>query len=554
MGLLPWALRGEYNGGETIISNCLSVPHKPGKIMPQMYTRLQKFPFVLQLILLCIVYYFTAILGLKIGAVSGFATLVWEPTGISLASILIFGYKVWPAITIGAFLANFTTGAPVGAAVGISVGNTLEAVVAAYFLRNVLGFHNSLDRLKDILWLIIFAALLSTMISATLGVFSLYIFGVIPVSALRPTWIAWWIGDMMSNLVTAPLLLVWSVGQSFRFSLQRLFEAFSLLLIVLTIGSVIFLGVFGFTTRESPITYLVFPPLIWAALRFGQRTAVSVVAILSIVAIWATVHGFGPFTLGTLSENLLQLQSFMAVTVITTMLLTAAYSERRQLERRREEFISVAGHELKTPLTAIKANTQILQKQLAQLHLDNKVRVLPRIDVQINKLTVLVNELLDFTKIQSGKLVLDKHPINFDKLVKQVVSDLRQTYTNHVIQIKGKVNGSVIVDEDRISQVLTNLIENAIKYSPKGKRVIIRLHQAKGDVFVSVQDFGVGIDKDEQLKIFDRFYRVESEMHTQGHGLGLYIASDIVKRHGGDIWVESTPGKGSIFSFTLPIK
>ena len=166
-----------------------------------------KLFYLLKIIILFGFYFGTAWAGLKLNAVSGFATLVWPPTGIALTALLLFGYRLWPGIFLGALLINWQTGAPFLVAFGIGIGNTLEPVIGAYLLKSI-KFNNSIEKLANVLWFIFFAALVSTLISATIGVGSLWLGGVISSTAIAATWIAWWIGDVLGNLIVASFLLV----------------------------------------------------------------------------------------------------------------------------------------------------------------------------------------------------------------------------------------------------------------------------------------------------------------------------------------------------------
>ncbi|MDP9178641.1 MAG: MASE1 domain-containing protein, partial [Gemmatimonadota bacterium] len=166
--------------------------------------------FAAEILMLATLYILAARAGLKLDAVGGFATLVWPPTGIALAALLIRGYRLWPGVAIGAFVANVLTGAPIPVALGITLGNTLEALLGAYALRRIPDFQRTLDRLIDAFGLLVIAAVMSTAVSATIGVLSLQLGGIISSSELAETWRAWWLGDMIGDLVVAPVILVWS--------------------------------------------------------------------------------------------------------------------------------------------------------------------------------------------------------------------------------------------------------------------------------------------------------------------------------------------------------
>jgi integral membrane sensor domain MASE1 len=251
------------------------------------------------LLTLAAVYLGTGRLGLSLGAVSGFATLVWLPSGLSVAALFLWGSRLWPAIALGAFLVNLLTGAPWPVAVGISIGNTLEAVVSTALLKRK-EVCPGLDSLHDVLVLVLQAAPIGTIISATLGVGSLLLGRVIVWPSVFETWSAWWLGDMISLLLLIPLLLTWSAGPQTRASRKRLMELSLLSLFVLGVGLFVFLGLPHPDQKGYPISYLVFPPLIWAALRFGPRGVTLALAVLSSLAIVGTILGISPFSTGSL--------------------------------------------------------------------------------------------------------------------------------------------------------------------------------------------------------------------------------------------------------------
>lgn len=225
--------------------------------------------------------------------------------------------------------------------------------------------------------------------------------------------------------------------------------------------------------------------------------------------------------------------------------------ELREKERRKDDFIGVASHELKTPITSIKAMTQLLQLRLEMEGNGEAVRYLGRIDRQIDRLNRLVSDLLDVTKIQERRLELLKELFNFDEWLKDLIDDLQQT-TTHKIICSGKVGRGVIADRDRVGQVVTNLITNGIKYSPGTDTIDVRVTTDQHSMIVSVQDYGIGIPPALQEMIFERFFRVMRDKSVPGLGMGLFISSEIVKLHGGTIWVESIEGQGSTFSFSIP--
>lgn len=230
-------------------------------------------------------------------------------------------------------------------------------------------------------------------------------------------------------------------------------------------------------------------------------------------------------------------------------------SEHVQLEKQKDSFIATASHELKTPVTILQAYSQILQKRFQHIHDQEALHYLAKMNLQLDKITDLVADLLDVTRIRAGTLVLHRERFNLDKLIDEVIEDVHNTAEGYQIIKKGETAGEISGDRDRLGQVLTNLLSNAVKYSPGGK-VIVRTKKDKDKLTVSVKDFGVGISVQDQKKVFDRFYRVNGKEETRfsGLGLGLFISSEIIKQHGGKIGVKSKESEGSTFFFDLPFK
>ena len=229
--------------------------------------------------------------------------------------------------------------------------------------------------------------------------------------------------------------------------------------------------------------------------------------------------------------------------------------ETEDLVYRRDEFFSIASHELKTPVTSLKAYTQLLLMDAEDGADSQQKNMLQRMDIQINKLTLLINDLLDTSKIENGHLVYNKEVFSLNELVKETIADLKPTSLDNELIFQNHFDANVNADRDRIAQVLNNFLTNAIKYAPDGKKITISLDGKDGKVICSVQDFGKGIVAEEQEKIFERFYRITGHnLNTfPGLGLGLFICKEIIENHGGKIGLVSERGKGSTFYFELPV-
>lgn len=227
----------------------------------------------------------------------------------------------------------------------------------------------------------------------------------------------------------------------------------------------------------------------------------------------------------------------------------------KELEKRRNEFISMVVHEIKTPMTSLKGYGQLLQRKLATGNTEQTSYMLTRMDAQINKLTGLIENLRDVTRIESGTFQFIEDTFDFDKLVDETIEEIQLTTDRQTICRKGRTGQEIWGDRERVGQVIINFLTNAIKYAPDANTILVKTAVLGNEVIVSVRDFGPGIPEDKQKKIFEPFYRHEESAHRTipGLGLGLYIAAEIVKLQEGKIWVESEEGEGTTFSFSLPI-
>ena len=227
---------------------------------------------------------------------------------------------------------------------------------------------------------------------------------------------------------------------------------------------------------------------------------------------------------------------------------------RKEAERKKDEFISIASHELKTPMTSVKGYLQLLERSIDKNDLEITKKRLHKVQNQVEKLHILISDLLDISKIESGKLKFNKKKFVFDDMVEHVLEAMQHSSPQIKFIKKSLFEGEVLADELRIEQVIVNFISNAVKYAPEAEEIHIYSEIRNKELYFSVKDFGIGMSEEHQKKIFDKFYRVEETSERfQGFGIGLYICHEIIKRHGGNIGVKSNPGAGSEFFFTLPL-
>jgi integral membrane sensor domain MASE1/serine phosphatase RsbU (regulator of sigma subunit) len=300
------------------------VPAKPGGKRPWVVA--DRRLYALLIVALAGAYYGAAKLGLSLAFTTPSVTAVWPPTGIALAAVLIFGYRVWPGIALGAFLANAWTDVPVYTTLGITTGNTLEALAGAFLLSRVGGFRASLDRVRDVLALFVLAGVLSTMIAATIGTASLLAGDEIASGDFGVTWRTWWLGDMGGDLVVATALLVLVTHWPYRRVPGRAVEAVALAALVAGTAAIVF-------TNEVPMSFLIVPPLALVALRFEQPGAVVASLVVAAIAIPLTNDDQGPFAGESPDDRLLLAQALIGVSTVTALVLAAVITERRRVER-----------------------------------------------------------------------------------------------------------------------------------------------------------------------------------------------------------------------------
>ena len=535
-----------------------------------------------ELLLVALLYYGAGWAGLQLASASKQISLVWPDTGIALAILVLRGRRLWPAIAVASFAANLATGTHLLAAAWISVGDTLEALIGATALLRV-GFQPALRRLHDVASLFLLAACLSTAIGATLGVLALCATGATSWSTFSSSWSTWWIGDAVSDLVGAPFLFVWVDQARREWRFDRLTEALLLMVAMLVLSLAVFVD--HGTSVPYPVHYLIFPAVIWAALRLGQHGTATLVLGAASVSIAATLKGRGPFVTASMGSSLLQVTLFMAVVSVTGLFLGAATAERNRAERRRsadyarlrlseerlarqaeelaaadrrkDEFLAVLGHELRNPLAPLQNALELLALGGSDASILVRTRAL--MERQLHHLVRLVDDLLDVARIRSGKIVLELEAVQLATTIASAVELARPHINSRRHQLDVYVPEEPVwihADRTRLPQLLANLLNNAAKYSSDGGHITVRAESRAGLAEVRVSDTGIGMTPDALANVFELFAQAAGPEHAVqgGLGVGLSLARSIAELHGGTLIATSEgPGKGSEFLLQLPL-
>jgi signal transduction histidine kinase len=551
---------------------------------------------VATLAVIAAVYFGVAKIGLSFA--TKHATAVWPPTGVAVVGLLLFGYRVWPGILIGAFAANAANGLPIAVAAGISIGNTLGPLVGVHLLRRVVRFDNAFARLWDVTGLLLGAAV-TAIVTASNGVGNLVLGGILPSSAYGSAWWVWWVGDAMGVLLVAPVLLSWAADRSLAWRGWRGLEVVVLFATLVVVSRLIFEG-----PPELQLQNAVFPFILWCALRFGVRETATAAVLISGIAVWGAIHGRGPFALGVLDDRLVLLEAFMVIAAIGPLSLSVATSERRRAEaalhRAHDElelrvqdrtaelaaantelagknaeveaFVYIVSHDLRAPLVNLQGFAKELELGFGEL--SEKLRDAPlpanvQRDVESivqdgmgGALRFIRASTIKFERLIEALLRLSRHGreryvaevVDVGAVVEVTLASLRQSVEARgaMISIAGALPNA-LGDATAIGQVFSNLIDNALNYLKPGTPGIIEIGgQTSGSMAQYwVRDNGVGISASAQPRLFQVFQRLHPHM-APGEGMGLAIVKRVVERHGGQVRVQSDENAGATFHVTLP--
>ena len=293
-------------------------------------------------LIVAVVYFAGAELGLSLASLHQNVTPVWPPTGIAIAAVLIFGPRVLPGVFLGALAANLYTSLPIPFTFGIATGNTLEALIAGFLLSRSKRWRNSFNSVGEVLTFVVYAAVLAPLASATIGSLSVLLGDPSQRGDFTPLWLTWWMGDGFGALIFSPLILSWS--SSFRINREDVPEITSLFVLLLIVSLIVFGGWFPGPVKTYPLAYLCLPCLLWAALRFDQRIVTSAIVLITVVAVWGVRQTYGPFMQPSRNVTLLLLISFVGTSSLMTLLVAAVTSERRTAEAEKWKLGSELAH------------------------------------------------------------------------------------------------------------------------------------------------------------------------------------------------------------------
>ena len=516
-----------------------------------------------------IIYIIAGKIGLNLASLHASASPVWPPAGIALAAMLLVGYRAWPAIFIGAFIVNLTTAGDIITSIAIATGNTFEALAGAWLVNRFAGSKNVFDRPQGVFKFALVAAI-SAVVSPLFGVTSLALDGFADWTNYGAIWLTWWLGDVTGDLIFTPLVLLWGLRWKLSWKKEEAVEVGVLLFSLTLLSVVVFGGWLEVSAKNYPIAFICGPIVIWTAFRFTQRETAMGIFILSVIAVWGTVHGFGPFVGLTENQSLLTVQTWTAVLAITAMALSAGMAERRHVEeelqqqksiveaanRTKDHFLAMLSHELRTPLTPVISALDSLE--IGPTRIEDTKASLAMIRRNIELETQLIDDLLDFTRIARDKMQLRFVPVDAHQAVSNVVEICRAEARSKKLDVRLNLRAKschVTADAAKFQQIIWNLLKNAIKFTPEGGSITISSDNPSETVFsLSVRDTGIGMEPDVMQRIFDPFEQGNRsfEHRVGGLGLGLAISKSLTQAHGGTLTAESDGiDRGSTFNLTM---
>ena len=547
--------------------------------------------YAIELFGIGVTYFVLAKIGLTLASIHPSASPIWPPTGLALAAVVVRGYRVWPAIFLAALVANATTAGSIYTSSAIALGNTLEALVGGYLISRWSGGLRIFDSPAGVARFALIA-LAATPISATIGVGSLTLAGYADSAHIASTWVTWWLGDLAGALVITPVIVLWARSSLRRDSGKDFVEAGTVLALAILIGVLAFSPLIEQTPSRDPLGFLAVLPLMWAALRCGQRDTATVALVLSGFAVWGTMAGEGPFAGSTLNDAFLLLLMYMISTSVPTLALSADASLHRRTERSLREAHAELGK-------AVQERTTELERTREALHQVQKMEALGQLTGGIahdfnNVLTVIINSL------QSARASLDEDSKTRERLDRameaahngaSLVQQMLVFARRHPLQVRPTEINRIVssaaamfirscpesiavstdlapdlrwatADATQVQTAILNLALNARDAMPSGGRLTIATRNVPdgmplpadlppGDyISITVTDTGAGMSPNVLARVFEPFFTTKEI--GKGTGLGLSMVYSTMQQMGGDIEIESRPGEGTSVRLMLP--
>lgn len=526
-----------------------------------------------------IVYFLSGKLGLKLAFENASATAVWPPTGIAIAAFLLRGYHIFPAILAGAFFINITTTGDIITSILIAIGNTSEGLLGAWLVNKYSEGLNTFASSSNILKFVFLAGILSTLVSATIGVTSLALWDFVKWDNYASVWLTWWIGDAVGAFLIAPLIVLWFKNEIVHLQKPSAAESAAVVLALLFVSYFEFSPLSVSAVKNYPLSFLLIPPFVWISFRFKKRYVITAAFLVSVVAIWSTLHGYGPFSTSNTNISLVFLQSFISLIIILSLVFAAIVDERnaneeklrqayssmevkvfertQELKKAEEELIhseklaslgrfsAGIAHEIRNPLANISSLAQLLKRK------NSNDEISQHLDFIIDNSEIannIIKDLLNFASRDTASL----KETDLTQLLEKVCNGVEARCEKNKIRIIKNIQPglpNIKANEDKLHTAFLNLISNAIDAMPGGGTLRVTAeHEPSGETVVTFEDSGSGIPRENISKVLEPFFTTKPD----GTGLGLALAYQVVNLHSGRIEIKSEVNEGTSFIIKLP--
>jgi len=524
-----------------------------------------------------VIYFALAKGGLALASIHPSATPIWPPTGFALAAMLLWGYRIWPAIFVAAVIANATTAGSIVTATAIATGNSLEALVGAYLINRWSNGRDTFSTPNSVAKFALISFVIATPISASIGLTSLAIAGYAERTDFANAWMTWWLGDVTGALVIAPAIVLWATSRNHVFNRNELLETLGVLATAAAVGLVALSPLIEQTPSRDPLGFLAILPLLWAALRRGPRDTATAAMVLAGATIWGTIEGGGPFTAPDLNVSFLLVLMFLISITVPSLLLSADVEVRKQaeeslrsaqigLERKvaertqeleranaaRSRFFAMASHDLRQPLHALGLFVAQLRMPLKATE---RAKTIERVDATRREMDEMFNSLLDISRLDAGILPPKITEFPIAPLLQKIETRFDQATREKGLHLRVRPSDAwVRSDPLLLERILINLVSNAVRYTLRGG--IIVGCRRRGEVLrIEVWDSGPGIPADQRQNIFGEFVQLPAIEGNRygGLGLGLAIVDRLRRLLNHQIDLTSTVGRGSRFAILVPM-
>ncbi len=631
---------------------------------------IQRYPLITNTVV-ALIYIVIAKWSLTFATVQANVTAIWPPTGFTIAMFLLLGKSVAPAVFLGAFVTNVTTEGSILTSLGIALGNTLEGLVGAFLVSRFAGGINAFKLPSWVFRFALFAGIVAPMVSATIGVASLYLGGYLILVDPFVVWLTWLLGDMGGAMIVTPLILLWYTDPSLTILVKRPKRIIFAMAILCAASFLVFANIF-------PYVYLTMPVLLFIAYSFSPRETISGVVVVAIIAIYATINRSGPFwdMSKNMNEALLALQIFLGILSMTKLMIAVSLSrereqeelvhetdrwyktliekstdavtlidadtrvlytspstervlgyapsefvgltgitrvhpddltsvlkilakvvatpsepvrtefryqhkdgrwiwvqttgrnllhdptihaivinyrditEAKEFEQAKDDFIMIAAHQLRTPVSSIRWNAELLLRSKSKLPQAAAKGIQAILD-STHAMVGLIDELLEMSKIITGQVAYKPELLEVTKAIKNEIKMVLPIAKANRVRISFRPPPTAVpkmnIDERRFSRVMQNILSNAIKYSNPNGTIAVSIDMMNRDLVITVSDDGAGISKEDQQNLFKKFFRTEyaRKRDPNGKGLGLYAVKQYMDSWGGRITVTSPRKDGS---------